>query len=190
MAAQSEYISFDEVGDVLASVDVIAALAPTLSDNPLRWKWVILAAHSAMQGSMVCAYADSANTSILNKRSQTEMWEWLNADTATRGAYPKEWLADFGDLLSKCLRGSHNCEPLVLTEAQRKDINRLHEFRNGFTHFTPKGWSIEQIGLPRIVHAALDVVEELMNRDQVIYRLEEEQQEHLRDALSTARKHL
>src|SRR4051812_42978764 len=61
MATQSdEYIVFDEVGDVLASVDVIAVVAPTLGDNPLRWKWVILAAHSAMQGAMVCAYADSA----------------------------------------------------------------------------------------------------------------------------------
>jgi hypothetical protein len=30
MATQSnEYISFDEIGDVLASVDVIAALVPT-----------------------------------------------------------------------------------------------------------------------------------------------------------------
>jgi hypothetical protein len=163
-----DYIDFDEIGDVLASVDVIAVLAPTLSDNPLRWKWVILAAHSAMQGAMVCAYADSANTSILKKQSEAERLEWLGADEDTRGPYPGEWLADFKDLLRKCLRGSHDCAPLVLTKAQRKDIDRLHQFRNGFTHFTPKGWAIEQVGLPRIIGVALDIVEELINRDQVI----------------------
>ena len=76
--ADPNYISFNEVGDVLASVDVIAVLAPTLGDNPLRWKWVILAAHSAMQGAMVCAYADSANTSILSKKSEAKMWAWFN----------------------------------------------------------------------------------------------------------------
>jgi hypothetical protein len=187
LAASDDYLRFDEIGDVLPSVDVIAVLAPTLRDNPLRWKWVILAAHSAMQGAMVCAYADSANTSILTKKSEAAMWDWHNADEDTRGPHPGERLADFGDLLKKCLAGSHNCDPLVLTKEQRKDIDRLHMFRNDFTHFTPKGYSIQQAGLPRIIGVALDVVEELMNRDQVIYRLDDDQQEHLRFALSTAR---
>jgi hypothetical protein len=153
-APSGDYISFSEIGDVLASVDVIAVLAPTLGDNPLRWKWVILAAHSAMQGAMVCAYADSANTSILSERSERKMWAWLNADTATRGPYPNERLAEFEGLLRKCLRGFHNCDPLVLTRAQCKDIRRLHQFRNGFTHFTPKGWGIEKVGLLRIIGVA------------------------------------
>jgi hypothetical protein len=187
VAPAGDYISFDEIGDVLASVDVIAVLAPTLDANPLRWKWVLLAAHSAMQGAMVCAHADSANTSILSKRSEAKLWDWLNADEETRGQYPTERLAEFGDLLRKCLRGSHSCAPLVLTRAQCKDIKRLHQLRNSFTHFTPKGWAIEKVGLPRIIGVALDVVEELMNRSQVIYRVDDDQQEHLRGALSTAR---
>ena len=66
--------------------------------------------------------------------------------------------------MRRCLRGSHNCEPLVLTGQQCRDIRRLHrEFRNNFVHFIPTGWGIEKVGLPRIVGAALDVVEDLMN---------------------------
>jgi len=62
----------------------------------------------------------------------------------------------------------------VLTRQQCRDIRRLHrEFRNNFVHFIPTGWGIEKVGLPRIIGAALDVVEDLMNRRQVTYRMEE-----------------
>ena len=137
MAPSDDYISFDEIGDVLASVELISSLAPTLVDNPLGWKWVILAAHSAMQGAMVCAYAR-----------------------------------------------------LVLTRQQCRNIRRLHRLRNSFTHFTPKGWGIEKAWLLPIIAVALDVVEELMNRSQVIYRVDDDQRERLHGALSTTRRAL
>jgi hypothetical protein len=103
---------------------------------------MIIGAHSALQGAMVCAFADSSNTSILTKRSAAKMLDWLNADTAIRGEYPKERLAEFEDLLTRCLQGSHNCDPLVLTRQQCRDIRRLHrEFRNNFVHFIPTGFA-------------------------------------------------
>jgi hypothetical protein len=102
--------------------------------------------------------------------------------------YRKERLAEFEDLLRRCLRGSHNCEPVVLTRQQCRDIRRLHrEFRNNFVHFIPTGWGIEKVGLPRIIGAALDVVEDLMNRRQGTYRMEEHQREQLSKTLHTAR---
>jgi hypothetical protein len=182
--ADPNYLDFNEIGDVLASVDVIAVLAPTLRDNPLRWKWVILATHGAMQGAMVCAYADSANTSILTKRSEAKMWAWLNN---TLEEQPTQRLDEFISLLKKCLRGSHNCDPLVLTKKQCRSIKRLHWARNNFTHFTPQGWLIERAWLIPPIVVALDVVEELMQRSQVNYRLEDDQREHLHEALSTSR---
>jgi hypothetical protein len=108
---------------------------------------------------MVCAYVDSRGTSILKKQKKC------------RGKKPKrpktrEELADFEDLLKRCVRGSHTREPLVLTNRQRRDIGRLHrEFRNNFIHFMPQGWSIEKAVVPRIIAAALDAAEALMRRD-------------------------
>jgi hypothetical protein len=183
-----EYLHFDEIKDVLASVDLVALLAPLIGEKQQYWKWMIIGAHSALQGAMVCAFADSSNTSILTKRSAAKMLGWLNADAATRGEYPKERLAEFEDLLRRCLQGSHNCDPLVLTRQQCRDIRRLHrEFRNNFVHFIPTGWGIEKVGLPRIIGAVLDVVEDLMNRGQVTYRMEEHQREQLSKTLHTAR---
>jgi hypothetical protein len=186
--SSDDYIYFDEIQDVLASVDLVALLAPLIRDKPQYWKWIITGAHSALQGAMVCAFADSSNTSILTKRSEANMLDWLNADVATRGEYPTERLAEFEDLLRRCLQGSHNCKPLVLTRQQCRDIRRLHrEFRNQFAHFIPTGWSIEKVGLSRIIGAALDAVEELMSRWQVTYRMEEDQRERLNKALHTVR---
>jgi UDP-N-acetylenolpyruvoylglucosamine reductase len=93
--------------------------------------------------------------------------------------------------LERCIAGNAIFEPLVLTSEQHKDIKRLHDhFRNDFAHFTPKGWCIEEAGLPRIVGAAVDAAEVLMRRHYVIVHMEEDQQQRLTDALATVRSHL
>jgi hypothetical protein len=138
---------------------------------------------------MVCAFADSTQTSILTDRSAQDKLAWYDSDEATRGKPPKERLADFGELLKRCVRGRPNFEPLVLTRNQCRDIKRLHRhFRNNFAHFTPKGWSIEKVGLPRIAGAALDAVEVLMKRGRwLTIHMDEDQRGRLDKALKTAK---
>jgi DNA-binding MarR family transcriptional regulator len=116
------------------------------------------------------------------------MLAWLDADPATRGPDPDERLADFGELLKRCIARS---DLLVLTPKQRKDIRSLHDhFRNNFVHFTPKGWSIEKAWLPRMVGTAMDAAEVLMRQHNVIVHIDEDQQQRLTDALTTVRSHL
>jgi hypothetical protein len=182
-----KYFDFDEIEDVLTSLDLIALLATQVQDKPPYWKWIMISAHSALQGAMVCAFADSTGTSILTKESAQEMLEFLHADKDQRGEYPKEWLAPFDELLERCRQGSPIFAPLVLSAEQLCDIKRLSRFRNAFVHFPPQGWWIEKAGLPRIVGVALTVTEELMKRPQVTYRYNECEGERLTTALSTAR---
>jgi hypothetical protein len=184
-----DYIHFDEIEDVLASVDLVALVAPLGREKPQCWKWIIIGTHSALQGAMVCAFADSTQTSILTDQSAKEILAWYDSDEATRGKRPKERLADFGELLKRCTRERPNFKPLVLTPNQRRDIKRLHcHFRNNFAHFTPKGWSIEKVGLPRIAEAALDAVEDLMKPGQwLTIHMDEDQRGRLDKALKTAR---
>jgi hypothetical protein len=173
-----KHIRFDEFEDVLASVELVALLAPFVREQPQYWKWIIVGAHSALQGAMVCAYVDSSGTSILKKKPRGKKRKQPNHE---------EQLADFEDLLKCCVRGSHTCEPLVLTYQQRRDIRRLHrEFRNNFIHFIPQGWSIEKVVLPRIIRAALDAVEALMRRDYVTRLLDVDRQERLQARLTVA----
>jgi hypothetical protein len=90
------YIRFDEIEDVLSSVELVALIAPLVHDGPSLWKWIIIGSHSALQGAMVCAFVDSTGTSVLENKSAARMLNWLKAP---RGEDPKERLADFGELL-------------------------------------------------------------------------------------------
>src|SRR5262249_8303391 len=74
----SDYIRFDEIEDVVVSAELVAHLAPLLDAHPSYWKWVIVAAHNAMQGAMVCALADCTGTSALDE-SAKKVLDWHNA---------------------------------------------------------------------------------------------------------------
>lgn len=183
-----DYVRFDEIEDVLASVDLIALIAPLTRRKPSYWKWMILATHNALQGAMVCAFADTTGTSILEEKSGAQMLEWLQKREGDRGKEPKTRLAEFGVLLERCMTKRPNYEPLVLSDGNLNDIKRLHkEFRNNFAHFTPKGWSIEKEGLPRIARAAIDAIECLMSQDQVTYRMTGNRLRRLKGNLQAAR---
>jgi hypothetical protein len=186
--ASKDYVHFDEIEDVLASVDLMALVAPLTNKKPSYWKWMIVATHNALQGAMVCAFADTTGTSVLEEKSGARMLEWLQNREGDRGKEPKTRLAEFGVLLERCMTKRPNYEPLVLSDGSLKDIKRLHkEFRNNFAHFTPKGWSIEKEGLPRIARAAIDAIEWLMSQDQVRYRMTGNRSRRLKGNLQAAR---
>ena len=191
MAASDNHVSFDQFVDVLASVELVALLAPLVRERPLHWKWIIVGAHSALQGAMVCALFD--RTSVLeNARPDNKK----AAQQAAALDVPQEWienrLADFQVLLKRCIAGNTFCEPLVLTPKQREDIGKLHrEFRNNFLRFAPhQSWAIEKAGLPRMIGAALDAAEVLMGRYYVVGNMDEDQQRRLTEALTTVRTYL
>jgi hypothetical protein len=187
-AEDEESIYFDELEDVLSSVELIALLAPLAHKQPWCWKWLIVGAHDALQGAMVCTFTDSTGTSVLNEKSAKKMLAFLDNHVLRPEDYPKERLDIFGNLLRKCVRGSPTRERLELTRHECRDIRRLHAFRNDFAHFLPHhGWWIEKVGLPRIIGVALDTTEILMNRHEVATRMEEDRLQHLNDTLANAK---
>ena len=121
MPPSADYIRFDEIEDVLASVDLVALLAPLVREKPQLWKWLIVGAHDAFQGAMVSAFRDSTGTSILTKESAAQVLDWHNADVSTRGEHPKERLASFGELLNRCIAGAPHFEPLALSPDKLED---------------------------------------------------------------------
>jgi hypothetical protein len=159
---RGDWVRFNEREDVIASTDLLALVAPTLKTRPTNWKWIILAAHSGLQGALVCAIKDSTGTNVLSKQSAAATLAWLQNPT---GAPPPQYL-DHYPALSRKYRKKYPCS--TVTAQQLKDLKKLHnEFRNNFTHFAPMQWSIEVVGLTRIVKAALDLVEDAMQKHQV-----------------------
>jgi hypothetical protein len=184
------WVRVDTIDDVLSSLELVAFLAPLVDNKPSYWKWIIVSAHSALQGAMVCALVDSTNTdiSVLSAKSAKKVVAWHNAEIETRGEYPDERLADFSELLDRCINTDHSEPLLVLTPDALEDIRWLHgQFRNNFLHFRPQGWSIEKAGLPRFIRVALDAVERLMTRSTMVARQSEKQCEGLAKALHGCR---
>src|ERR1700761_5820564 len=93
-----EWIRFNEREDVIASTDLLALVAPTLKTRPTNWKWMILAAHSSVQGALVCAIQDSSRTNILTKQSAASTLAWLENPT---GVHPLPYLDHFPILIKK-----------------------------------------------------------------------------------------
>jgi hypothetical protein len=175
-------VRFDEYEDVLASTDLLAIVAPNLRKQPSNWKWMILAAHNGLQGALVCAIQDTSVTNILEKKSATEMLNYLET---LQGDRPQEKLADFITLLKRYRRKYPS--PGICVE-QLKHIHKLHkQFRNNFAHFVPAGWSIEVAMLPQIVESALDLIEAAMQQEQVVRHLSGNRKRRLQRNLAATR---
>jgi len=189
MKMGKEYLRFDEIEDVLSSLDLLALVTPLLKKHPSYWKWAIIVAHAGLQGAMVCALRDTSGVSVLEKKCARQMLEWLETQ---KGNPPKEKLADFETLLSRSTKAANmDGQPLKLTDRQTKDITRLHRhFRNDFAHFVPKSWSIEKAGLPRIVRVAVDATDVLMHNERVDRNLRGNRKRRLAHQLKTIREGL
>jgi hypothetical protein len=178
----SSWARFNEYEDVLASTDLLALVIPKLAKNPSHWKWTILASHSGLQGALVCAVQDSTKTAVLTNRSARETLDWLETP---EGDEPDQRLLEWPKLLRK-FRKKYPCA--AMTVPQLKDMKRLHEeFRNNFTHFIPRGWSIEIAGLPRIIATAVDLIELAMQQHQVTVNLSGNMKRRLTRNLEDAR---
>jgi hypothetical protein len=177
-----DWIRLNERGDVVASTDLLALVAPTLKTSPTNWKWIILAAHSGMQGALVCAIQDSTRTNVLDRQSAVATLAWLDNPI---GDHPRQYLDHYPALLKKYRKKYPDCS---ITLQQIKDLKKLHsEFRNQFTHFSPMQWSIEAAGLPRITEAALCLIEDAMQKQQVEIHLTLEEKERLANNLKGIR---
>jgi hypothetical protein len=187
-----EYVRFDEREDVLASMELIALLAGKVGNAPRHWKWLILAAHNALQGALVCALSGSDGTGALSNKSRREV---LKAHNDWTDLPKRETLDDLRTLLKREREQSR--EPnrreyaLCSTKQQHRDLIRLCNFRNDFAHFTPKGWSIQADGLSRIVLTGVDGASHVMLKNPLAARqLSDEQRCRIAECANQARSAL
>ena len=157
----TDYVFTDERQDVLASLDHCVLSLIRTRESGGAWKWVVLSLHSALQGAMVCHLSGTAQLGALSESSAKQ---WLESYEEQAGAkLSSERVADAPELFSRLGDSEKRIESqcgavLRITEAQRQSFRRLNSLRNGFTHFHPKGWSIEVDFIRTIISDALDVL--------------------------------
>jgi hypothetical protein len=175
------YVVFDEFADTVASLELIAAAIPQTETQPRMWKWVLLAAHSALQGACVAILTRTDGSGALDGKSECELrnyyengaaWKIENRECGQTQIdivpYPEQWLAALPVLVERLPDGlgCQNGERLARKgKFKDSDFRRLHAFRNNFAHFAPASWAIERAGLPRITLRAIDLSEQIIRSD-------------------------
>ncbi|MDP3678790.1 MAG: hypothetical protein Q8R23_06845 [Methylotenera sp.] len=157
--ATSLYYRTDEENEAADALLMAARFAEEVISDIRMWRWVIIALHNAVQGFMVLSLRHGNGLTALTEKSAAA---WLAAYEADSTTYPDEKLDSYLCLYKKIkstnygtIGGNQNYVP---QGSQDRSIRKLNRIRNDFSHFTPKGWSLELAGLPRICMDALAIV--------------------------------
>jgi hypothetical protein len=174
------WLSTDEYLEAVLSLEMVTDTLPKVLDNIYYWKWVVIALHMALQGYMVLALKGTNSYNVLDKKCAKELEAaWKRDD----GVFPKRKLDHFLNLYKKIKAGRKTYEEQVKTGiriyrkpedlmlmymhsqpfkprgTQNKSVEMLHELRNDYIHFRPKGWLLGVHGLPRVVEDCVDIID-------------------------------
>lgn len=152
------YLRTNEHEEAVRSLEWAEVQARGLSADAYLWKWVLVSLHNATQGFMVLALWNGNGLLALRPRIAEK---WLKA-YAGGGPFPAEKLDEFLNLYAK-VKDANNFHtagagPFVPSETSDQSLELLNTVRNMFTHFTPKGWSLQLAGLPQIGVDALGLI--------------------------------
>lgn len=179
------YLRTDEEFEAANAMQMATKFASNLAEDLHLWRWVIIALHNAAQGIMVLSLRHGNGLLALTDESYSA---WMAA-YAKNVTPPPEKLDNYLNLYKKVkhkewgqVSGNTRFVP-VGTEGG--DIKRLNSLRNEFIHFTPKGWSLEVDGLPRIALATARLISFLALQTQNVFWHSPEARQRLLESLET-----
>lgn len=153
------WLRTDEAQEAVLALEMVKERPSKVAEEPYHWKWVILALHSSLQGFMVLALRGSDRLNALTNHSAKQ---WIEAYRIGDDQLQKPKLDTFLNLYEKIQSGQMMIygisKVFMPTGTQTDSVRRLNRLRNDFTHFLPKGWSLEVSGLPRVVNDCLAII--------------------------------
>jgi hypothetical protein len=163
------FFTTDTQKDVVESIEAALEYSHRVSADPHKWKWFVIALHSAVQGAMVLVLERGNGLQALKARSREQ---WLKAYEA-RKELPDVELNYFMELYQDIKTDA--ALPYVMSEKffARKEhdssMKKLNDLRNNWMHFTPKTWSIESLYVARTSQPVLEVLSFLLTRSQAFF---------------------
>jgi hypothetical protein len=143
-----DWLRLDELSNAIDNLDMSGHFLATLP-HPIRWKGAIVALHQTIYGFAICAVKGTDDSSVLRKKKGAKQpqlisfWEALKRANNPRFLWP-------------------DAKPIRLTQKESQALKKLvSEFRNGFEHFQPAGWSIEVSGMASLFRTAVGLVRRL-----------------------------
>jgi hypothetical protein len=186
------WLRTDEIGELIDAIEFSAEVGTKVQTSISHWKWLILALHNALQGACTCALRghDTSGLLVLTKETARAVWTWLETTRQNPGApKPEEKLAPMLDLYKRTRRQLPEPHRLLANSERDRDVRKLNDLRNTFTHFIPQGFSLEVSGMPRIALHCCNVIEHLcINHPTFWHHLNAERRQRIRLALDQVRR--
>ena len=186
------YLRTNEHEEAVRCLEWAELQARLIPDDPYNWKWVLISLHSAVQGFMVLAlWNGNGLLSFTDKAAKN----WLKKYTAGDSCLIADCKLDnFPNLYAKIKDQTNfhtvGAKAFHAEPSHDESMKRFNRFRNEFVHFTPKGWSLELAGLPRICMDALNIVEFLVCESTAILWHEQGHAGRVRNATECFRRSL
>jgi hypothetical protein len=145
MRTPDNWLRLDERSNALDNLRMFEHVLRTVRGLE-RWKWVVITMHQALYGYAVAAVQGTDANSVLQNPND-----------------PRSKLIPIWEAIRRAKDASYlwpGSVPLQTSQDEDRAIDRVvSEFRNGFEHFAPVGWSIEVSGMPTLVGRVLRVIE-------------------------------
>ncbi|MBX8601269.1 hypothetical protein K5D40_03355 [Pseudomonas cichorii] len=172
------YIKFDRFIDLEASLEQLLSQIQGKPMTPTSWKWALIAAHSALQGSICIALRGSAG---FDTWKPSHLKKWLEAYEKNMDL-PDPHLDYFMELFDRLF----DSEPGI----DRNLIKWLNESRNHLIHFNTDHYSIERKSIICAIDASVYATIEASTRSKGIFFYEEQQPERFHTLCESIRASL
>lgn len=157
------FISYNGPEDVLCSIRHAIRVSQFLEDDPLAWKWVFLALHSALQGACVCHLTTTAEPiGAVTRRNAREQIDYFQKARTDRHVEPPDtYLMHLPDLLKAVRRplsagGPSNDVHILISDTELRWLVNLQYLRNQFVHF--EAFTLDVAGIPRFANMTARIV--------------------------------
>ena len=182
------YLRTDEEAEAANAVKMAAQFAAGAHEDLHLWRWIIIAMHNAAQGTMVLSLRHGNGLLALTDECYSA---WMQA-YEKHETPPPEKLDSYLNLYKKVKHSQWGQvggnKRFVPNGSEGKDIKHLNALRNEFIHFTPKGWSLEVDGLPRICLSTTSMISFLALETQNVFWHEEELRNLMEQSLAAFSK--
>ncbi len=158
---------------MLANLQALEALIWATSKSPVLWKWVIIAAHTALQSLAVCKLTrtDGFGAMIDDIEKKVDVFYSENKNTFHNDKEfsdlaAKQNMANFPVLMrrlgydipkDKGVLKKHN--------AKNQALFWLHDFRSTYTHYPPVQLTLKASQVRKIVRIAVDIIDLEIKKD-------------------------
>lgn len=159
--------------------------------DPRRWFFALPEMHRALGCALVAALRGPQEFGAYAAKDQRQWQAYYNhPNYPDREPPDADYLQDVSSLLKRVQSADEPGmwrRPVVLTEGHQSDLKTLNTIRNDMQHVKPGAWVVLIPGLPRLLAAAAEVIDQLLKEPRCWTDVEPENEDRAAAAIARIR---